>query len=101
MVPIAACGPRERGGGSSSLSGVAVAHPAQGRLADRGPTACDADAEIDARIALQRDEGREAHRRIGFGVDHDDQLAAPAQQLVDAEILDVAAVGEVDSSLFS
>ena len=67
------------------------------RIANLGPGQIDQYAEIDARVALQSYERTERHLRIGFRVDCDDQLAAPAQQLVDAQIIDVPAVGEENS----
>src|SRR3954447_11444848 len=61
-----------------------------------GPWEGDQDSEIDTRVALQGNERAERHFRISLGIDGDDQLASSAQQLIDTEILDMAAVGEID-----
>ena len=66
------------------------------RIANLGPGKSDQDSEIDARVALQGNERAERHFRIGLGVDGDDQPAASPQQLIDAEVLDMPAVGEID-----
>src|SRR6185437_5097612 len=65
---------------------------------DFRPRQVDAHAEIDARVAFEPDQRRKGERRIGLGVYGDDQLAAALQQLVDAEILDMAAIREIDDS---
>ena len=54
------------------------------------------DAEVNACIALQRDERRKSQGRIGFRIHDDDQFAAPFQEFVDTEVFDVAAIGQVD-----
>ena len=60
------------------------------------PWHIDADAEIDTGIALQGDERRKPHCRIILSVNRHDHAATPAQQLIDTEIVDMPAVGEVD-----
>src|SRR4029077_14104423 len=59
----------------------------------------DADAEVDLGVPHQRHETVKRAVRIGFAVDADDVLAAPAQQLVDRHVLDVPAVGQVEPRL--
>src|ERR1051325_11964717 len=56
----------------------------------------DCHAEIDRRQPLERRQAMERHLRVLFPVDRDDVLAAPAQELIDAEVLDVSAVRQVD-----
>jgi multidrug efflux pump subunit AcrA (membrane-fusion protein) len=53
-------------------------------------------AEVDGGEPHCLDQRSRAARRIALAVDGDDEIAAPPQELVDAEVLDVAAVGEVD-----
>ena len=73
-----------------------AAHPSQRTGLNRDPWQIDANAEIDARIALQRHQRRKVHRRIGLRIDSDNNLTTAPQQLVNAEVLDVTAVGQIN-----
>src|SRR5215475_7880274 len=65
-------------------------------LRDLLPGELDANAEVDAGIALQFDERAERHFRVGFGVDDNDHATAPLEKLVGAKIFQVAAVRDID-----
>src|ERR1700737_3534068 len=56
----------------------------------------DRHAKIDRGETLQRRQTMKCHLRILLAVDRNDVFAAPAQKLVDAEVLDVSSVGNVD-----
>ena len=55
----------------------------------------DLDPHVDLREADQPHECSEAVVRIGPAVDTHDELAAPPQQFVGGEVLEVPAVGDV------
>ena len=56
----------------------------------------DGDAEVDADLADGVAEILEDVLRVGAGVADDDAVAAAQHHLVQAEVLEVPAVGEVD-----
>ena len=56
----------------------------------------DFDAEVGAALPNGIASPLNVERIVLLGVAGDDVPAAPADQLVDAEVLEVAAVGEVD-----
>src|SRR5437870_4423583 len=55
----------------------------------------DAYAEIDCGKTLERRQSMESHFRILLPIHSDDVLAAPTQEFIDAEVFDVAAIGEI------
>ena len=59
----------------------------------------DAHAEIDVDLAHGIAEIGESEVGIAAGVDCHDEAAAPPHHLVDPEILEMAAVGEIDPGL--
>ena len=56
----------------------------------------DPDAEIDVDFSHRIAEILEGEIGIAAGVDDDDEPAAPPHHLVEAEILEMAAVGQID-----
>ena len=56
----------------------------------------DADAEVDPNLADGVAEIREAELGIATGVAHDDVAAAPADHFVESQVLEMAAVRQVD-----
>ncbi len=56
----------------------------------------DADAEVDVDLAYRVAQVLEAALGVATGVAHHDETTTAADHLVQAEILEVAAVGQVD-----
>ena len=56
----------------------------------------DRDAEIDFAHALERSQALEVHLWVAFGVASHNDLAATSDKLVDAEVLEMPAIGHHD-----
>src|SRR3954471_694544 len=69
-----------------------------GAYPDRLPVQLDYHVHINSREALDLDQRSRIEVGVGFAVDRDDQFAAPSQQFVNAEIVDVAAIGQKDEA---
>lgn len=69
------------------------------RLLQSLPRQVDPHTQINPRHDLQAYQRRECHVGVGLGIHGKDHLALATKQFVDAQILDMAAVGEVDVQL--
>jgi hypothetical protein len=69
-----------------------------GAYPDRLPVQLDYHVHINSREALDLDQRSRIEVGVGLAVDRDDQFAAPSQQFVNAEIVDVAAIGQKDEA---
>src|ERR1700685_1427329 len=69
-------------------------------LPDFLPRQDDTNAKVYAGIALELEQRGAVDIGIGSGIDGDDQPAAALEQLIDAEVFDVAAVGQIDERSF-
>ena len=58
-----------------------------------------ADAKVDLRVANERHQPVESECRVGLAIDADNEFGPPPEQFIDGEVFDVAAVGEVQSTL--
>ena len=59
----------------------------------------DVDTEIDFRETNDAHQTWEDHGLVAFAVDGDDELALTAEEFVDTEVFEVAAVGDVDKGV--